>query len=208
VHKAIAAGITGLGVTIASTFAPSLGLSIHAQRIGFALGLGLMLLGALAYLRARREGHAMTENAGSDSSRMRQNVRIDGDRNVVVGRDNTAPINTGDIHMHAPQWQASKPVVTVSNQPAAQGEFVTQATFVLKTPHPVNLIAAVPIASVTAIDLNPMVSHTSHNARRFVVEGGGMAKSFPNAGSGTYQVDITTSGVQDITSEDIQIDVV
>jgi hypothetical protein len=47
----IATAALGLGFTIASTFAGSLGLSVHQQRIGFAVGVVLIVLGGVLYLR-------------------------------------------------------------------------------------------------------------------------------------------------------------
>jgi hypothetical protein len=47
----IATAALGLGFTIASTFAGSLGLSVHQQRIGFAVGVVLIVLGAILYFR-------------------------------------------------------------------------------------------------------------------------------------------------------------
>jgi hypothetical protein len=44
--RAAGTAITGLGVTIVSTFAGSLGLSVHQQRWVFGLGVALMVLGA------------------------------------------------------------------------------------------------------------------------------------------------------------------
>ncbi len=64
-HRAIGTGLAGVGVTIISTFAPSLGLSLHQQRIGFAIGVLLMLAGigifAASYLagRGKRQGSAI-----------------------------------------------------------------------------------------------------------------------------------------------------
>jgi hypothetical protein len=52
--SASAAGCLGGGVTLASTFAPALGLSVHQQRIGFAVGVLLMLLGVVLYLRQQK----------------------------------------------------------------------------------------------------------------------------------------------------------
>jgi hypothetical protein len=41
-------------VTLASTFASSLGLSLHQQRIGFALGVALILPGVILFFRQSR----------------------------------------------------------------------------------------------------------------------------------------------------------
>ena len=54
VRAAVVSGITGAGVTLASTFASSLGLSLHQQRIGFALGVALILLGVALFFRQKR----------------------------------------------------------------------------------------------------------------------------------------------------------
>jgi hypothetical protein len=47
--KSLATGLVGLGVTVASTFAPSLGLSLTQQRIGFVFGIALIALGAILF---------------------------------------------------------------------------------------------------------------------------------------------------------------
>lgn len=49
--RAVGTAFVGLGVTIASTFASSWGLSIHQQRIAFAAGVLLMIVGGLLYAR-------------------------------------------------------------------------------------------------------------------------------------------------------------
>jgi hypothetical protein len=55
--RAIGTACVGIGLTLASTFASSLGLSIHAQRIGFGIGAILILLGAaLGFSQWRRRG--------------------------------------------------------------------------------------------------------------------------------------------------------
>ncbi|MGH3427768.1 MAG: hypothetical protein ACREP9_05480, partial [Candidatus Dormibacteraceae bacterium] len=54
VLPALATALAGLGLTIASTFAPSLGLSLHQQRIGFAFGVLLIFIGGLLLLLHRR----------------------------------------------------------------------------------------------------------------------------------------------------------
>lgn len=51
---AYSAGVVGVGLTVASTFAPSLGLSVHQQRIGFGIGIFLVLLGILLFVLERR----------------------------------------------------------------------------------------------------------------------------------------------------------
>lgn len=69
----IATAALGLGVTLASTFASSLGLSVHQQRIGFAVGIVLIAIGAAFYLRrpgdrAQAEpDHSISSVAGRDS---------------------------------------------------------------------------------------------------------------------------------------------
>jgi|SRR6059058_2865667 len=53
--RSLATGSVGFGVTAASTFAPALGLSLTQQRIGFAFGIALIVLGAtLFYLDRKR----------------------------------------------------------------------------------------------------------------------------------------------------------
>lgn len=47
--RGIGTGVVGAGVTLVSTFAGSLGLSLHQQRIGFALG-ALLMLGGIGLL--------------------------------------------------------------------------------------------------------------------------------------------------------------
>lgn len=56
-RRAIGPGLLGLGITIASTFAPSLGLSVHAQKIGFGFGVALLFIGALLYAGDWRTRH-------------------------------------------------------------------------------------------------------------------------------------------------------
>jgi hypothetical protein len=55
-HRAIGTAVTGLGVTIASTFASSLGLSLHQQRVAFGVGVVLMMLGGWLFVRGRKAG--------------------------------------------------------------------------------------------------------------------------------------------------------
>lgn len=50
--RAISTVCTGLGVTLASTFAASLGLSVHQERIGFAVGIALILVGCILFVRS------------------------------------------------------------------------------------------------------------------------------------------------------------
>jgi hypothetical protein len=53
-------------MTVASSFAQSLGLSVHQQRIGFAIGVFLMLFGAALFLRGcLRERRAARDARGS-----------------------------------------------------------------------------------------------------------------------------------------------
>jgi hypothetical protein len=68
----IATAALGLGVTLASTFAGLLGLSVHQQRIGFVVGIVLIIIGATFYLhrpgdRAQAEpDHSISSVAGRD----------------------------------------------------------------------------------------------------------------------------------------------
>jgi hypothetical protein len=54
--RAIGTALVGLGLTIASTFAPALGLSQHSQRIGFAAGIALIVAGAVLFVSHRKKG--------------------------------------------------------------------------------------------------------------------------------------------------------
>lgn len=54
-RRAAAAGVGGFGVTIASTFAPSLGLTVHQQRIGFVVGVALIVLAAVLLVAQARK---------------------------------------------------------------------------------------------------------------------------------------------------------
>lgn len=51
---AIATALTGLGLTIASSFASSLGLSVREQRVAFAFGIFLMVCGVTLFFYQRR----------------------------------------------------------------------------------------------------------------------------------------------------------
>jgi hypothetical protein len=56
-------------VTLASTFASSLGLSLEQQRIGFAVGVLIMVVGATLFVRGRTvraKRHSDQEGAGTD----------------------------------------------------------------------------------------------------------------------------------------------
>jgi hypothetical protein len=68
--SALAASCLGGGVTLASTFAPALGLSFHQQRIGFAVGIFLMLIGGALYLyqRLNRSGGAIHRSPNASAS--------------------------------------------------------------------------------------------------------------------------------------------
>lgn len=52
--RAASTAIVGVGVTLASTFAPSLGLSVHQQRVGFAIGVILIVAGAVTFAMSKR----------------------------------------------------------------------------------------------------------------------------------------------------------
>jgi hypothetical protein len=65
VLKALGTALVGLGITISSTFAPSLGLSTHAQRIGFVVGVLLASVGGIVFLH---EWRAASSEAGRDTS--------------------------------------------------------------------------------------------------------------------------------------------
>jgi hypothetical protein len=52
VLRAGATAFIGLGVTLASTFISALHLSEHQQQVGFALGVALILLGAMLFVRS------------------------------------------------------------------------------------------------------------------------------------------------------------
>lgn len=52
-RNAVATGTAGVGMTIASTFAGSLGLSMQMQRYGFVLGVVLVLVAAALWWRGR-----------------------------------------------------------------------------------------------------------------------------------------------------------
>lgn len=57
--RVAAAALSGIGVTTASTFAGSLGLSLTQQRIGFVIGVVLiMIAGGLLLLHLRRAKRA------------------------------------------------------------------------------------------------------------------------------------------------------
>jgi len=56
--RAAGSVVVGLGLTFASTFAPALGLSVHQQRIGFALGIALVVVGCTIFFLDRRHGPA------------------------------------------------------------------------------------------------------------------------------------------------------
>jgi hypothetical protein len=77
---AIPAGVAGTGMTLASTFASALGLSVHQQRIGFAFGVFLIALGLGLYFYQHRN----RPPAGSGA----------GDTNVNYGRQDVG-INKG-----------------------------------------------------------------------------------------------------------------
>jgi hypothetical protein len=49
--RAVAASIGGIGVNLASTFAPSLGLSVHQQHIGFVVGTAMMITALILFAR-------------------------------------------------------------------------------------------------------------------------------------------------------------
>lgn len=53
--RAVGTGLLGAGVTLASTFAASLGLSLQQQRIGFAIGVVLILIGVALFFSGRRQ---------------------------------------------------------------------------------------------------------------------------------------------------------
>jgi hypothetical protein len=59
------ATIAGFGVTIASTFVPSLGLSVHQKRIGFAIGVALILVGVVLLIRWRGRRDAAIDSVQS-----------------------------------------------------------------------------------------------------------------------------------------------
>jgi hypothetical protein len=72
--RALGTGLAGLGVTIASTFAGSLGLSLHQQRIMFVVGVAVMLLGGFLLWRDRRSAR---HRAAEPSDGQRQTGRPD-----------------------------------------------------------------------------------------------------------------------------------
>lgn len=54
----ISTGVAGIGLTVASTFASSLGLSLHQERIGFAIGIFLIFAAGVLFvvgLRAQKK---------------------------------------------------------------------------------------------------------------------------------------------------------
>jgi|GEM_PF-2858232 len=51
--RAIGPTTAGVGMSIASTFAPSLGLSLQQQRIGFVFGVTLIVVGVVLFVQAR-----------------------------------------------------------------------------------------------------------------------------------------------------------
>lgn len=55
--RSLGTGSVGLGVTVASTFAPALGLSLTQQRIGFACGVALIILGAIFFYLDRKRSN-------------------------------------------------------------------------------------------------------------------------------------------------------
>jgi len=69
----LATGLSGVGLTIASAFVTSLGLSVHQQRIGFGVGVVLMLVGATLYFyqsqrRARPDSRGVEAEADHSST--------------------------------------------------------------------------------------------------------------------------------------------
>lgn len=106
-HRAAAAGIAGCGLTIASTFASSLGLSMHEQRVGFVIGIVLMLMGGGAYLRLRRGGGTPVPSGDPKPSRSQKNKTVqknEGGDNISINQgDNSTALVKPTIHISAPQ---------------------------------------------------------------------------------------------------------
>jgi hypothetical protein len=113
--SAIAAGCLGAGMNLVSLFAPVLGLSASTQRIGFAFGVMLMLLGVALYFRQRQEP-----------------AKTMGDTNINYGQQGIG-INKGTVNIGAPQSEASGQIVS-ENEKTDEG-FVTTAAIHLKHPY-------------------------------------------------------------------------
>ncbi len=105
-QPAIGTALTGLGVTIASTFAPSLGLTLHQQRVGFAFGVALMLAGAVLFAFGWRHRGLPAELRSEIVAIQRELVRIENRR--VANGGSIWPIKQPYLDLPSEAWSAHK----------------------------------------------------------------------------------------------------
>jgi hypothetical protein len=86
--KAIASGLVGLGLTLASTFASSLGLTVDQQRAGFVVGIVLMFAGLVSAAISRRsKGERDPVAAPRTGIRASDTAQITARRTRITGQD-------------------------------------------------------------------------------------------------------------------------
>ncbi len=88
--RAISTAIVGLGVTLASTFAPSLGLSVHQQRIGFAVGVVLILVAGVGLWIDRKH-----RSRGDSNRKLSHGIVIENSKGGCVEGNRISGFDTG-----------------------------------------------------------------------------------------------------------------
>jgi len=141
-NAATAASISiGAGVTLASAFASSLGLSVLEQRVGFALGLLLIAVGVAMYFKQRGRGE----------------VEGPGDT-FVTSFNQSGGIIAGTVNICEPQQPRLEFRVTAENEQHEDGYHqIAEVTVV----HPLsipNLGARIETRSLQSVTLAPITS--------------------------------------------------
>lgn len=102
-------------MTLASTFAPALGLSAQQQRIGFVIGIALVVLGGALWLRARPAPEAATQSvtAGRDAFVAGRDLSIGEPRAVrvraVQGEIRRINARLDELERNRQEWQTILP---------------------------------------------------------------------------------------------------
>ena len=178
--SAIAAGCLGAGMNLVSLFAPVLGLSASTQRIGFAFGVMLMLLGVALYFR-QRQGPAMTT----------------GDTNINYGQQGIG-INKGTINVVTPQ-PAVHATPVVSNE-KVDGGYASKVRVVLDVPYAASRVAVKATgSSIKGGSLLSMSGLTYNTAEQVEPEQGIFEAGAPL--NGEYLAEVVTEKPDDLSFE-------
>lgn len=192
--RAAASFVGGIGVTVASTFASSLGLTVHEQRFGFALGVAMILfaIGLFAYERrdaTRRSRQAQIDEGDSEQRLTDAGIPFsdDGVQGDLSFRFTTLVFANNASDSQVISATATVEVVDARGRQVARSHGRWRAHEWSRSAPPSMLIDGAPPAAVSMAPdgaqhrLDVLASATFH-------PGGLMAQREPNVWQGVYLV--------------------